>query len=128
LYGIHDLARQLAANTLDAGKLRRNGRHFYDVYQLLGHVRVLELLADRTQVGQIMSSIEETSREEFSATGELRPEDGFAGSPAFDRNSDVSRQMQGAYEAIMPALYFGTEPLPTWDEICERVREQRQLL
>jgi hypothetical protein len=128
LYGIHDLATQLAANTLDAGKLRRNGRHFYDVYQLLGHARVLELLADRTQVEQIMASIEETSQEEFKATGELRPEGGFAASPAFDRSSDISHQMQSAYEAIMPALYFGAEPLPTWDEICERVQEQRQLL
>jgi Nucleotidyl transferase AbiEii toxin, Type IV TA system len=128
LYGIHTLARQLAANTLDADKLRRNGRHFYDIYQLLGHVRVLELLADRNQVEQIMASIEETSQAEFKATGELRPQRGFAASPAFDRSSDVSRQMQGAYEAVMPALYFGTEPLPTWDEICERVQEQRQLL
>jgi hypothetical protein len=128
LYGIHALARQLVANTLDADKLRRNGRHFYDVYQLLGRVRVLELLADRAQVEQIMASIEETSQAEFSATGELRPEGGFAASPAFDRSSGVSRQMQGAYEAVMPALYFGTEPLPTWDEICARVQGQRQLL
>jgi hypothetical protein len=128
LYGIHALARQLVANTLDAGKLRRNGRHFYDIYQLCGHVRVLELLADRTQVEQIMASIEETSQEEFNATGEQRPEGGFAASLAFDRSSDVSRQMKRAYEAVMPALYFGTEPLPTWDEICGRVQEQRQLL
>ena len=128
LYGIHDLARRLAANALDADRLRRNGRHFYDVYQLLGHARVLELLADRTQAGQIMVSIEETSKQEFNASGELRPDDGFAASPAFDRSSDVSHQMQGAYEAIMPVLYFGTEPLPTWDEICERVQDQRHLL
>lgn len=128
LYGIHDLARQLGANALEADKLRRNGRHFYDAYQLLGHVRVLELLADRTQAEQIMASIEETSQEAFNATGDLRPNGGFAASPAFDGDSDVSRQMHHAYEAIMPALYFGTEPLPTWDEICERVQEQRQLL
>jgi hypothetical protein len=118
LYGIHTLARQLVANTLNAGKLRRNGRHFYDVYQLV----------DRAQVEQIMASIEEISQGEFNATGEQRPEGGFAASTAFDRNSHVSRQMQGAYDAVMPALYFGIEPLPTWDEICERVHEQRQLL
>jgi hypothetical protein len=47
---------------------------------------------------------------------------------AFDGNSDVSRQMQGAYEVIMPALYFGAEPLPTWDAICARVHEQHHLL
>jgi len=128
LYGIHGLARQFVANTVDADKLRRNGRHFYDIYQLLGHVHVLELLVDRTRVEEIMASIEGTSQEEFNATGELRPEGGFAASPAFDDSSDVSRHMQGAYEAVMPALYFGTEPLPTWDEICERVQEKSQLL
>jgi Nucleotidyl transferase AbiEii toxin, Type IV TA system len=128
LYGIHGLARQLVANTFNADKLRRNGRHFYDVYRLLGHMRVLELLVDRVQVEQIMASIEEISQGEFNATGQQRPEGGFAASPAFDRSGDVSRQMRGAYEAVMPALYFGTEPLPTWDEICERVQEQRQLL
>jgi len=128
LYGIHGLARQFVANTVDADKLRRNGRHFYDIYQLLGHVHVLELLVDRNQVEEIMASIEETSQAEFSATGELRPKGGFAASPAFDRSSDVSRQMHGAYEAVMPALYFGSEPLPTWDKICERVQEQPQLL
>lgn len=127
LYGIHALARQLVANTLGAD-VRRNGRHFYDVYQLLGYVRVLELLADRAEVEQIMASIEETSQGEFNATGEQRPEGGFAASLAFDRSSDVSRRMRDAYETVMPALYFGIEPLPTWDEICGRVQEQRQLL
>jgi Nucleotidyl transferase AbiEii toxin, Type IV TA system len=128
LYGIHALARQLGANALEAGRLRRDGRHFYDVHQLLGDPRVLDLLADRTQAEQIMASIEAISREAFRATGELRPEDGFAASPAFDRNSDISPKMRGAYEAIMPELYFGTEPLPKWDEICRRVWERRQLL
>jgi hypothetical protein len=128
LYGIHDLTRQLSTKSLDMDKLRRNGRHFYDVYQLLGRAQVLELLTDRTQAEQIMASIEDTSQEEFGAAGELRPEGGFAASPAFERNSRVAHQMQGAYEAIMPALYFGNKPLPTWDEICARVQEQRQLL
>jgi Nucleotidyl transferase AbiEii toxin, Type IV TA system len=128
LYIIHGLARQLGANTLEADKLRRNGRHFYDVYKLLGDARVLSLLADRTQTEQIMASIEETSQEEFKATGELRPDGGFAASPAFGRNGDISDKMRRAYEGIMPVLYFGAKPLPTWDEICARVQAQHQLL
>ena len=64
----------MLANALDSDKLRRNGRHFYDVYKLLGQARVLELLADRAETEQIMVSIEETSQQEFSAAGELRPE------------------------------------------------------
>ena len=128
MYAIHGLARQLGANMLEADKLRRNGRHFYDVYKLLGDGRVLDLLADRLQAEQIMASIEETSQGEFKATGELRPDGSFAASPAFDSNSGISDQMRRAYEGIMPALYFGAEPLPTWGEICTRVQSQHQLL
>ena len=128
MYAIHGLARQLAANILETDKLRRNGRHFYDVYKLLGEARVLGLLADRPQTREIMASIEETSQEEFKATGELRADGGFAASLAFDRNSGISDQMRHAYEGIMPALYFGAEPLPAWGEICTRVQAQHQLL
>lgn len=128
LSAIHSLARQLAANALAEDKLRRHGRHFYDVYLLLGDPRVLDLLTDRAQTEQIMASVEEISRQNFGAAGEPGPEGGFAASPAFDRNSDVSLRMRGAYQTIMPELYFGTEPLPTWDEICTRVRERHQLL
>ena len=48
---IHALAQQLTA---DAGGSidRRSGRHFYDVYQLLGDRQVLDLLADRDQTEQ----------------------------------------------------------------------------
>lgn len=128
LYFIHDLARQLATNALETKILRREGRHFYDVHQLLGDPRVLDLLADRAQTEQIMASIEEISRAAFEVTGEQRPDGGFAASPAFDRNGDVSPKMRDAYEAIMSELYFGAEQLPTWDEICMRVWERHQLL
>ena len=52
---IHALAQQLAAEpgtSID----RRSGRHFYDVYQLLGDRRVLDLLSDRAQSQEVMSS------------------------------------------------------------------------
>ena len=128
LYFIHGLARQVTESSLDADRLRRHGRHFYDVYKLLGHARVLSLLADRTQAEEIMASIEAISQEEFGVTGELRPGGGFAASPAFDPDSDVSRQMRHAYEAIMPALYFGTDPLPAWADISTRVQDHHELL
>ena len=57
---IHALAQQLAAapgTSID----RRSGRHFYDVYQLLGDRRVLSLLSDRTQTEEVMS-FEEMAR------------------------------------------------------------------
>jgi len=128
LYVIHGLAQQLSAGAIDADRLRRHGRHFYDIYKLLGHRSVLPLLADRAQATQIMASIEAISQQEFGAAGELRPAGGFAASPAFDQDSDVSRRLQHAYESIMTALYFGSEPLPGWDEICARVRAKQHLL
>ncbi len=125
---IHSLAIQVGTEAVTADRLRRNGRHFYDIFKLLGDQRVLDLLADPGYVERIIASIEEVSREEFGIEGDPRPEGGFANSPAFDRNSEVSEEMRLAYEAIMPELYFGTEPLPTWTEILERVHERRQLL
>jgi len=57
---IHALAQRLAAGA--SGSIdRRSGRHFYDVYQLLGERQVLDLLADGDQVAQVMRSVEEVN-------------------------------------------------------------------
>ena len=125
---IHALAQQLAAGA--GGSIdRRSGRHFYDVYQLLGDRQVLDLLADRDQTEQVMRSVEEIDRAYFGGEGiEVRPADGFASCPAFDSTSDISTRLRAAYESTMPELYFGAGPLPTWEEICGRVTEQHALL
>ena len=125
---IHALAQQLAAGT--GGSIdRRSGRHFYDVYQLLGDRQVLDLLANRDQTDQVMRSVEEINRAFFGGDGiETRPAGGFATCPAFELTSDISSQLREAYESTMPELYFGTGPLPTWEEICGRVAEQHGLL
>ncbi len=79
---------------------------------------------------EVMSSVEETTRTYFSGGDgtELRPPGGFGTSPAFDPKSDISLRLRAAYEATMPELYFGAEPLPTWNAICGRVAEMRELL
>ena len=94
----------------------------------MGQAHVLALLADRAKAAEIMASIEAISQKDFGAAGELRPGEGFAVSPAFDPGSDVSHGMRHAYETIMPALYFGADPLPTWADICMRVQEHAELL
>ena len=78
---IHGLAQQLAADT--GGSIdRRSGRHFYDVYRLLGDPQVLKLLADREQTEQVMRSVEEINRDFFGGDGiEVRPAGGFAHVP-----------------------------------------------
>ncbi len=125
---IHSLAQQFAAGT--AGSIdRRSGRHFYDVYELLGDQQVLDLLADRDQTEQVMGSIAEINQAFFAADGvEIRPHGGFATCPAFDPASDISTQLRDAYETTMPELYFGAGPLPTWEDICGRFSEQQALL
>ncbi|MGH9087474.1 MAG: nucleotidyl transferase AbiEii/AbiGii toxin family protein [Acidimicrobiales bacterium] len=126
---IHGLSQQLAADATGPVD-RRSGRHFYDVFQLLGDRRVLDLLADRDQIEQVLISVEEIDRTFFGGGDgvEVRPPDGFGSCPAFDPNSHISVRLRTAYEVTMPKLYFGAGPLPGWDEICQRVAEQRTLL
>ncbi len=59
---------------------------------------------------------------------EVRPSGGFANCPAFDPRNTVSTRLRAACEATMPGLYFGSARLPTWEQICDRVNEQRTLL
>ena len=75
-----------------------------------------------------MGNIEEITRAHFRDEAGLRPEAGFAASPAFDLRTSVSGRLRRAYEATMPALYFGVDPLPTWEEICRRVGDLRDQL
>lgn len=129
LVHIHGLVVELAA---DDARLPhpRCGRHFYDVDQLLGDERVLELLRDRDQVLQVIASIDEVAQKYFGGTQGVsgRPAGGFAGSPAFDPTTSASARLRTAYEATMPELYFGNAPLPSWEEICSRVAGHASLL
>lgn len=126
---IHELARRL---TVDASRQpdRRSGRHFYDVFQLLGDNRVRAVLAEREEVESVLGNIAAITRAYFGGGDdiELRPAGGFASSPAFDPGTEVSARLRAAYEATMPELYFGVGPLPTWDEICSCVAGRRELL
>ncbi len=125
---IHGLAQQLIADP-STPVPPRNGRHFYDIHQLLGDSQVGELLEDRDQVHEVMASVEEITRKHFrGGAGEVRPEAGFAASPAFDPDSEVSTLFRAGYEATMPELHFGATPLPSWEQICARVADMATLL
>ncbi len=108
----------------------RSGRHFYDVHQLLGEGRVLDLLQDRDQVVEVIESIDEFTEKYFGGThgDSCRPDDGFASSSAFDPDTSVSDRLRTAYETTMPDLYFGSAPLPAWTQICGRVAEHAAVL
>ena len=129
LVHIHELAQELArgpARKPDG----RSGRHFYDVFQLLGDDRVRDLLADRELVGHVLNNIREITRQHFDTSGdiELRPPSGFATTRAFDVTTDVSQRLRASYDATMPELYFGSAALPAWDEICDRIADHSELL
>jgi len=108
----------------------RTGRHFYDVYQLLGSQLVVDRLADRLEFDTVVTDITEVSARWFSGTGtpEGRPSDGFASCRAFHPSDEISRRFSDSYGATMDELHFGTDPLPTWDQICERVQQTSELL
>lgn len=110
---------------------RRVGRHFYDIHELLADARVLDFLADRSQVEQIIDEVAEITAAHFAKTGqpfEVRPEDRFAQSPAFALESNISHRLRAAYEETMPQLYFGPGSLPSWGATVGRVVQQGELL
>ena len=125
---VHGLAQRLADDPL-AELDDRTGRHFYDIYQLLGNDSVVRLLTDRAEFESILANATEITRANFARDGsEMRPEDGFAASQAFALDGAVSIRLRTAFETSMPIMYFGASELPTWDQICGRVAEKRELL
>ena len=109
---------------------RRIGRHFYDIYELLDDPRVLEFLADRELVSEVLESVTSINRTYFGAGEEenVRPSGGFATCRVFHQDSEASQRLQVAYEETMPEFYFGSDPLPSWEQICQRVAESSELL
>jgi hypothetical protein len=76
-----------------------------------------------------MRSVEKINHAFFGGDGiGVRPAGGFASCPASESTNAVSTGLRAAYEATMPELHFGTSPLPTWEEICDRVTAQHELL
>lgn len=129
LVHVHKLALRLIADD-GLQPEPRSGRHFYDIHELLDDERVLGFLEDRDQAFAVIDSIDEITQRFFGGTdgASARPEEGFASSAAFDPPTSASARCRMAYEATMPELYFGSDPLPTWDEICQRVADRSALL
>ncbi len=130
LAGIHAEAMRIGADPGVAAN-PRVGRHFYDIHELLADGRVLEFLANRRQVESVMEEIAEVTEAHFAKTDEpveVRPEGGFAQSPAFRLDSDVSDRLRATYEQSMPTLYFGSNPLPSWGAIADRISLHGELL
>jgi hypothetical protein len=125
---VHDLSKKEEdlVNLMN----RRVGRHFYDIYELLDDARVLEFLADRELVSEVLENVTSINRTYYGALEEenVRPSGGFATCRVFNLDSAASQRIHVAYEQTMPELYFGSDPLPSWEQICERVADSSELL
>jgi len=121
LAGLHAMA------TLgQTGRLLKAGRHFYDVYRLLGdtttYAALVELGSDG--VAALVADIDEHSR----AAGfplAPRPAGGYAVGAAFDDSGEMADVVSAAYRGATQLIYGA---VPTIGEIRERVRSSAALL
>lgn len=121
LAGLHAMA-----TTEDLPKLRLAGRHFYDVYRLLGDEATRRALAELGSDGiaALVSDIDEHSRAAGFAS-RPRPTGGYAGSPAFITRGVVADAIGDGFGAIVD-LVWGA--MPELDAVRTRVAESRDLL
>lgn len=119
---------KLGKNPSEA-ECKQYGRHYYDIYQLLGDGQVIEFLNDRALVDQVVASVHEVTNREFRKPGEpeieVRPESGWASSPAFD---ECSNRLADGYSSAMDILSFERGKCPEFADICARAHEMAVLL
>jgi predicted nucleotidyltransferase component of viral defense system len=112
---------------VDAVARLRAGRHFYDVYSLLGDGEVLAALGDRSRFTEVVEDALRITRDHFNVTYE-RPDGGFAAGLAYSCDGALREAFEVEYAAIMDAFYFGDEPYPSFAATVDRVEEYAELL
>lgn len=108
-------------------RVNKHVRHYYDIYMLLGDERALTVLRNRAEFSQILESMREVNDRWFGGS-ELRPEVGWASSPAFNTARPGHQRLVKAYDSAMADLYLGPGSPPSLDVICARVAELAVLL
>jgi hypothetical protein len=124
--GLHELASSWKA--VDPPRDRRFGRHYYDIYQLLGHQRTLERLQDRRDFEVIVDDVAHISAATYGATA-TRPDEGYAASPAFQpgRSGPLREWLEAAYEESKVLVARATPP-PSFGQVLARVEANAALL
>jgi len=123
---VHTAAARSVDRVNELGRFRA-GRHFYDIHCLLGHDESCMLLSDRQRFEQVLDDAVRVSTEHFGGV-EGRPDEGFAASEAFCAQGQLRDALGREYSETMDAFYFGAEPYPSFEAVCERVEERRELL
>jgi len=120
MFAVHDISTKIEQEP-DYVLRGHAGRHFYDIYQLLGDAQAMAVVGDVALREDILESIERVNEEYFR--GAARPAEGFATSPAFTQGTTAYELLRQEYVVTMPELYYGSKPLPEWVEIQRRVQD-----
>lgn len=121
LAAVHD-----AASRADNEVLLKHGRHFYDIHCLLKNKQVTDALEDLGSEGirALVDDIEsQSAAADFSSTPQ--PIEGYARSPAFDREHPTRGAIETGYEAAQALIYGDLVPL---DAVINTVHHRRELL
>lgn len=105
--------------------LRKAGRHFYDVHQLLHSQDAQAALSARGQTMSILAADVDSKSAEFGWDHTVRPEGGYAASLVFDPSSIVREIAEDSYQRAMN-LVWGARP--TFDQCLEKIIQMRALL
>lgn len=100
------------------------GRHFYDIYQLLGAATVLDAIGHAGFVPNAAADASAVSAK-YGWPSSPRPSKGYGASPAFDPDHLNHDLLAAAYGRAVPLIYGS---VPSFDEVVERVRLNAELL
>lgn len=121
LAAVHD-----AASRADNDALLKHGRHFYDIHCLLQDKQVtdsLEALGNEGIRALVDDIDSQSAAADFSSTP--RPIEGYAHSPAFDREHPTRGRIETGYGAAQALIYGDFVPL---DVVINTVHDRRELL
>lgn len=104
--------------------LGRSGRHYYDVYRLLGHRPTVEACAQDGYVAGLAEDIDAQSRR-YGWPFSPRPALGYADSPAFDPSHPSHEVAQSAYRRAAGLVYGA---VPPFEQCLARVHANAPLL
>jgi hypothetical protein len=103
----------------DDGRINKTARHYYDLFHLLGRPEIVAELAQHGVDALARDVVTYSTAAELPATA--RPAQGFAASPAFDRNSSSARRARSTYEGIVGQFVWPGAHRPEFDDCIDRV-------
>jgi Nucleotidyl transferase AbiEii toxin, Type IV TA system len=120
---LHHAGQQAAS--VNSETLLRAGRHFYDIYQLIGSAEVIAVLSAPGQSMAVLAADVDAKSAEFGWGHTARPADGYAASPVFDPAGHLRAHGAQAY-ARAQSLIWGERP--AFDEVLARIASSADLL